>query len=469
MSLDTTKLTEKITYNGVEIPIKEPIGWIDGTLETFNAGGVEIVAPYRCYLFENLKSVDLTGVKEVGERAFTECQNIENLVLGEDITKVGASAFYGASQNVSANIEFCPSQQCALNSGAFANSGLIKIKGNFSSIGSNALTRTQYAQEVDIVCHYGLTGSTFEYMGYLRENPETKIFKLNFENSSEFSVSYNVFQYTKYMEIKLPKTIISIDANAFANSDNLDVYLPAVAPPTTSSSTFKNATNIKVYVPKQAVSFFKLSTNWTTVADSIIGVDIDNQFEQVGIDITNGTTLTAIIDCEIADNLLACVITRSASETPTGWTLLASAPSITASGTTQYLNLYAKTAISTTESITITQASSGRLYANIVNIKDKTASVLTDLVAQYVGEQVVTKPTANQMLLFTGIVTASGSTAQSAFGLVVSGDYDELYGYGNKNRLSMVYSNKQQGSIINLTPEIGLSDTQFNTIGVELN
>lgn len=279
MSLDTTKLTEKITYNGVEIPIKEPIGWIDGTLETFNAGGVEIVAPYRCYEFTNLKSVDLTGVKEVGGYAFQGCTNVENLVLGEDITKVSDYAFFkfGANFNLDNTFEFTPINECHIGERAFLQANIFgKIAGAFTYLGNNAFAELRDLKELNVSGAPTKLGSySFHEIGGRRLNPESNKFYINFKNGSFTSVDVRVYAgsssyKTKYMEIRLPATVGTINNYAFGYSDHLDIYFYG-APATLSSSAFNNATNHKIFVPFTKINAYRTATNWSAQSANIYG------------------------------------------------------------------------------------------------------------------------------------------------------------------------------------------------------
>lgn len=279
MSLDTTKLTEKITYNGVEIPIKEPIGWIDGTLETFNAGGVEIILSYRCNNFTNLKSVDLTGVKEVGQYAFYGCRNIENLVLGSDITVVDAYAFsyVGYNTYLTSSFEFTPANECYVYNYAFQSARALKtITGQFSYIGGYAFTDLDYITNLNISGKPTYLGAyAFRNIGAKRTNPESNKFYINFKNGlfdtigSTFGGSSNSSK-TKYMEIRLPATVSTIGAYAFRYSDYLDIYFYG-APATLNSNAFNNATNHKIFVPFTKINAYRTATNWSAQSANIRG------------------------------------------------------------------------------------------------------------------------------------------------------------------------------------------------------
>lgn len=80
-----------------------------------------------------------------------------------------------------------------------------------------------------------------------------------------------------------------------------------------------------------------------------------------------GTSLTASIDCQVSELILAVVTVRSTLTVPTGWTLLYTSPGIESS---QVLHVLYKTASSTSETITIVQSNSDRIYINLMVIRN---------------------------------------------------------------------------------------------------
>lgn len=256
-----------------------PIGMIDGTLETFNAGGAEIVAQYRCYQFENLKSVDLTGVKEVGQYAFRECQNIENLVFGEDITRVESYAFYQAGQNTyqTSSFEFTPANECYVAGSAFVYARALKtITGQFSYIGDYAFQHIYDVTNLNISGKPTVLGQyAFYAIGANRTNPESNKFYINFKNGIFSTISTYTFagtsSYTlKYVEIRLPVTVATINSYAFRYSDHLDIYFYGT-PATLNSSAFNNTTNLKIFVPYTKINAYRTATNWSAQSANIYG------------------------------------------------------------------------------------------------------------------------------------------------------------------------------------------------------
>ena len=89
-------------------------------------------------------------------------------------------------------------------------------------------------------------------------------------------------------------------------------------------------------------------------------------------DVDSATTLDTTITCEVGDLILAQIIVRSALTLPTGWSLLRTIPAVE----TQYnqtLSFAYKRATSTSETLTVTQATAGRIYTNLVRLSNATS------------------------------------------------------------------------------------------------
>lgn len=86
-------------------------------------------------------------------------------------------------------------------------------------------------------------------------------------------------------------------------------------------------------------------------------------------DVDSATTLDTTITCEIGDLILAQIIVRSALTLPTGWTLLRTIPAVETTYN-QTLSFAYKRATSTSETLTVTQATAGRIYTNLVRLSN---------------------------------------------------------------------------------------------------
>ena len=86
-------------------------------------------------------------------------------------------------------------------------------------------------------------------------------------------------------------------------------------------------------------------------------------------DIDSATTLDTTITCEVGDLILAQIIVRSALTLPTDWTLLRTIPAVETTNN-QTLSFAYKRATSTSETLTVTQATAGRIYTNLVRLSN---------------------------------------------------------------------------------------------------
>lgn len=86
-------------------------------------------------------------------------------------------------------------------------------------------------------------------------------------------------------------------------------------------------------------------------------------------DVDSAATLDTTITCEVGDLILAQIIVRSALTLPTDWTLLRTIPAVETSSN-QTLSFAYKRATSTSETLTVTQATAGRIYTNLVRLSN---------------------------------------------------------------------------------------------------
>lgn len=119
-------------------------------------------------------------------------------------------------------------------------------------------------------------------------------------------------------------------------------------------------------------------------------------------DVESATTLDTTITCEVGDLILAQIIVRSALTLPTGWTLLRTIPAVETS-TNQTLSFAYKKATSTSETLTVTQATAGRIYTNLVRLSNA-ASISYIQSCEKTGTSITsissTKPVTSNMVVW---------------------------------------------------------------------
>lgn len=133
------------------------------------------------------------------------------------------------------------------------------------------------------------------------------------------------------------------------------------------------------YVPNIPVTSVNGQTGAVTIAVPTKTSELENDSGYVSNlptvqnvvcnDVDSAATLDTTITCEVGDLILAQIIVRSALTLPTGWTLLRTIPAVETTYN-QTLSFAYKRATSTSETLTVTQASAGRIYTNLVRLSN---------------------------------------------------------------------------------------------------
>ena len=164
--------------------------------------------------------------------------------------------------------------------------------------------------------------------------------------SSVTSIGNNAFSdCSSLTSITIPNSVISINGNTFNNCYSLLYinYLGADLP--TGSPWGAPNTHIKVRA-------LRLNNYTSTVNEA-----------------SSGTTLTTSVSCTVGDLIVATFENLGGEYTlPSGWTLLGDSGAVVISQWTQRTGMAYKIAEATTESFTLTQASSGRMFTNLIAI-----------------------------------------------------------------------------------------------------
>lgn len=92
-------------------------------------------------------------------------------------------------------------------------------------------------------------------------------------------------------------------------------------------------------------------------------------------ELSSGKSLTSSVDCGVGDLVIAAIVTRDTLTLSDGWTLISTSGVNSADTYGQRLSFAYKYATSGRESITVTQASSQRLYINLVALQGATGYV----------------------------------------------------------------------------------------------
>lgn len=140
-----------------------------------------------------------------------------------------------------------------------------------------------------------------------------------------------------------------------AKSDDIYLVFPYDTQQETRTFTPSSGTGSAPYLHCGVMKI----TPKTAIAESVVCKDV-----------SSGTTLSSSITCEVGDLIVAQIVVRSSLTLPNGWTLLRTIPAISGDDTSQTLSFAYKIATSTTETLTVTQSSSNRIYINLIRVKN---------------------------------------------------------------------------------------------------
>lgn len=159
----------------------------------------------------------------------------------------------------------------------------------------------------------------------------------------------------------IPYTYKVKQTNASGQFTLVNHFVPSI--PVTSVNGQTGA--VTIAVPKKTSELENDSDYVRSVVPPVVQDVVCN-------DVDSATTLDTTITCEVGDLILAQIIVRSALTLPTGWTLLRTIPAVETTNN-QTLSFAYKKATSTSETLTVTQASAGRIYTNLVRLSNATS------------------------------------------------------------------------------------------------
>ena len=148
----------------------------------------------------------------------------------------------------------------------------------------------------------------------------------------------------------------------------------------------------------------------------------ENYFTSSVKETTSGTELTSSVNCGVGDLVVAAIATRDTLTLSDGWNLISTSEVNSTDTTNQRLSWAYKYAESTTESITVTQASEQRLYINMVALPGATG--VTDNGYTYNDDSIASSITASKPegLVLWGMTAPSWTNTIPCKGWETTGD-----------------------------------------------
>lgn len=300
---------------------------------------------------------------------------------------------------------------------------------NYYSSGNHNQQNVAFSDKTSNASVSGMTGISFR-SGFQVDNPTIFITRdgTMYGRGSNFAATSYAVTYTRIGTSTISQQFYTIsDTSITANSDILmeltdeggvKAYsmeagkitvirdtVPTKPIPYTYKVKQTNAsgqfTVINHYVPKVEIPTIPTKTS-ELINDSGYVSNLPIVRNVVCNDVDSATTLDTTITCEIGDLILAQIIVRSALTLPTGWTLLRTIPAVETS-TNQTLSFAYKRATSTSETLTVTQATAGRIYTNLVRLSNAVSiSYIQSCEKTNTGAQSIssTKPVTPNMVIW---------------------------------------------------------------------
>ena len=217
---------------------------------------------YGC---SSLASVSLgSGVTSIGDGAFGGC-NLINIIVPDSVTSIGSAAFDGCSSLASVSLG---SGVTSIGSSAFygcKSLTSVTIPDSVTSIGEEAFSSCSGLTSVNIPS--GVTSIGRSTFNGCRNLTSVTI------PDSVTSIGAYAFRYCFGLtSVTIPDSITSIGNSAFADSNHslASVTVNATTPPTLGDNVFyDSALNFTIYVPAASVNTYKEATGWSDFSSSI--------------------------------------------------------------------------------------------------------------------------------------------------------------------------------------------------------
>lgn len=254
------------TFNGILCAVNTQTG-----VET----PINIVLPSNltkigrsCFEASEIAQIDIPNtVTEIGENAFTYCQDLASIILSPSLQAISNDMLRDCISLTSITI---PESVTAIGASAFSNSGLtsITIPSTVTTLGSRAFAGCESLTSMDIQANVSTIPNNFAQGCPLTSLtlPST----LQTIGASAF-VSVNVIQIT---ELTIPASVTSIGDYAFTgnNASQMTLTVLPTTPPTLGKNVFTLATGSVIKVPTASVAAYKAADGWSVWADKIVGI-----------------------------------------------------------------------------------------------------------------------------------------------------------------------------------------------------
>lgn len=229
-----------------------------------------------------------SAVTSIGERAFANCNNLEDLQFTEDcVPEIKPYAFANCGSLTTVTI---PNGTNLLD-GIFYNCSSLReitFSGGISTIWTNMFCGCPQLRTINIPEEFGIYEiADYAFQGCKKlKNIDfcknvTKIGNSSFDSCTSLSkieftniqsIGSNAFCNCTFLtNVNIPETIKTIGDGAFFNNNFLKKFkITATQPPTLeSSNTFEGASDLTIEVPSNSLQNYINATNWAVYSDCI--------------------------------------------------------------------------------------------------------------------------------------------------------------------------------------------------------
>ena len=204
-------------------------------------------------------------VTEIGANAFNYCEQLASIALPSGLQKISSRMLAGCRSLTSITI---PASVTEIASQAFTSSGLtsITIPSTVTTLGSSAFYSCESLAHMDIQAN--VTEIPDEFAA---ESGRTSV---TLSDTVETIGSNAFISARAYLaEITIPASVTSIGDYAFAqNATMATVTCLATTPPTLGKNVFSLSTGSVIKVPAASVAAYKAADGWNVWADIIVAM-----------------------------------------------------------------------------------------------------------------------------------------------------------------------------------------------------
>ena len=228
--------------------------------------GTEVIRNFCFYDNDVVTSITLPEtLKSIKKEAFYSCGNLTSITIPANVTYIGEKAFqYCTSLTSITCLGTVPATLAGTSIYVFDNTNNCPIYVPAASVDTYKAAWTRYASRIVGISPYATFNSIVDRSisgDYTIPSDVTYIRPYCFRSC------------TNLTSVTIHENVTEIGQAAFYNCTGLtSVTVLATTPPTCGSNAFSNTNNCPIYVPAASVETYKAATGWTSLASRITAI-----------------------------------------------------------------------------------------------------------------------------------------------------------------------------------------------------